>query len=100
MAAVEATASGVRWTFSPMLDIARDCRWGRVAEGSGEDPYLDMLMGVTLAPGESKMIKFELPVSELAFWNIDMEYVVEPGDFRLWVGGDSDAGDPVEFVVK
>lgn len=55
---------------------------------------------VTLAPGESKMIKFELPVSELAFWNIDMEYVVEPGDFRLWVGGDSDAGDPVEFVVK
>ncbi len=41
VAAVEATASGVRWTFSPMLDIARDPRWGRVAEGSGEDPYLD-----------------------------------------------------------
>ena len=42
IAAVEATASGVKWTFSPMLDIARDPRWGRVAEGAGEDPYLDL----------------------------------------------------------
>ncbi len=54
---------------------------------------------VTLAPGEAKTITFELPVSELAFWNIDMEYVVEPGDFRLWVAGDSASGEPVEFVV-
>ncbi len=51
VAAVEATASGVRWTFSPMLDIARDPRWGRVAEGSGEDPYLDKLMGVAMVRG-------------------------------------------------
>lgn len=51
VAAVEATASGVRWTFSPMLDIARDPRWGRVAEGSGEDPYLDALMGVAMVRG-------------------------------------------------
>lgn len=51
VAAVEATASGVRWTFSPMLDIARDPRWGRVAEGSGEDPYLDALMGVAMVKG-------------------------------------------------
>src|SRR5260370_1991909 len=36
----EASASGIRWTFSPMGDIARDARWGRMAEGSGEDPYL------------------------------------------------------------
>ncbi len=50
-AAIEATASGVRWTFSPMLDIARDPRWGRVAEGSGEDPYLDALMGVAMVKG-------------------------------------------------
>ena len=55
---------------------------------------------VTLAPGESKTITFELPVSELAFWNIDMEYVVEPGDFRLWVAGDSASGTPVDFCVK
>ena len=51
VAAVEATASGVRWTFSPMLDIARDPRWGRIAEGSGEDPYLDTQMGVAMVKG-------------------------------------------------
>ena len=55
---------------------------------------------VTLAPGETRTVTFELPVAELAFWNIDMEYVVEPGDFRLWVAGDSASGDPVDFVVK
>lgn len=51
IAAIEATASGVRWTFSPMLDIARDPRWGRVAEGSGEDTYLDSQMGVAMVKG-------------------------------------------------
>jgi len=51
VAAIEATASGVRWTFSPMLDIARDPRWGRVAEGSGEDPCLDALMGAAMVRG-------------------------------------------------
>jgi beta-glucosidase len=40
IAAREAYASGVRWTFAPMLDIARDPRWGRITEGAGEDPYL------------------------------------------------------------
>jgi beta-glucosidase len=40
IAAREARASGVHWTFAPMVDIARDARWGRIAEGSGEDPYL------------------------------------------------------------
>ncbi|MDP2886536.1 MAG: glycoside hydrolase family 3 N-terminal domain-containing protein [Ignavibacteria bacterium] len=40
IAATEATAAGVHWTFSPMVDIARDPRWGRIAEGAGEDPYL------------------------------------------------------------
>lgn len=51
IAAVEATASGIRWTFSPMLDIARDPRWGRIAEGSGEDTYLDTQMGVAMVKG-------------------------------------------------
>ena len=51
VAAVEATASGIRWTFSPMLDIARDPRWGRIAEGSGEDTYLDAVMGVAMVKG-------------------------------------------------
>lgn len=40
MAAVEASAAGLQWTFAPMVDIARDPRWGRVMEGAGEDPYL------------------------------------------------------------
>ena len=40
VAAKEATASGVKWTFAPMVDIARDPRWGRIVEGAGEDPYL------------------------------------------------------------
>ncbi|HEY6805692.1 MAG TPA: glycoside hydrolase family 3 N-terminal domain-containing protein [Pyrinomonadaceae bacterium] len=40
IAASETYASGVRWTFAPMLDIARDPRWGRITEGAGEDPYL------------------------------------------------------------
>jgi beta-glucosidase len=44
VAAREASASGIRWTFSPMVDIARDARWGRMAEGSGEDPYLGAAM--------------------------------------------------------
>ncbi|MBR2063756.1 MAG: glycoside hydrolase family 3 C-terminal domain-containing protein [Bacteroidales bacterium] len=55
---------------------------------------------VTLAPGESRTVTFELPVAELAFWNFDMEYVVEPGDFRLWIAGDSASGTPVDFIVK
>ena len=40
VAAKEASATGVNWVFSPMVDIARDPRWGRIAEGAGEDPYL------------------------------------------------------------
>jgi len=44
IAASEARAAGVHWTFAPMVDIARDARWGRIAEGSGEDPYLGSLM--------------------------------------------------------
>lgn len=46
-AALEASASGVCWTFTPMVDIARDPRWGRIVEGFGEDPYLTSLMGVS-----------------------------------------------------
>ena len=40
VAARESSASGIRWTFSPMVDISRDARWGRIAEGAGEDPFL------------------------------------------------------------
>lgn len=44
VAAEEASQAGVRWTFSPMVDIARDARWGRIVEGAGEDPYLGSAM--------------------------------------------------------
>ena len=54
---------------------------------------------VTLKPGEKKNVSFELPVSELAFWNIDMVKVVEPGDFELWVATDSQSGEEVFFKV-
>jgi hypothetical protein len=44
IAAREATGEGIRWTFSPMVDIVRDARWGRIVEGAGEDPYLGSAM--------------------------------------------------------
>jgi beta-glucosidase len=44
VAAAEAAATGLKWTFAPMVDIARDPRWGRISEGSGEDPYLGSVM--------------------------------------------------------
>ena len=44
VAANEARAAGIHWTFAPMVDIARDARWGRMVEGAGEDPYLGAAM--------------------------------------------------------
>lgn len=51
ISAVEASAQGVNWTFSPMVDISFDPRWGRVAEGSGEDPYLASLIAAAYVRG-------------------------------------------------
>ncbi|MEM2410421.1 MAG: beta-glucosidase BglX [Thermofilaceae archaeon] len=51
IAAREASAEGVKWTFAPMLDIARDPRWGRIAEGFGEDPYLASVMAWAAVKG-------------------------------------------------
>src|SRR5665213_1042203 len=51
MAADEASADGVNWTFSPMVDIARDPRWGRIAEGAGEDPYLGGVIARAMVMG-------------------------------------------------
>ncbi|HLO82419.1 MAG TPA: beta-glucosidase BglX [Chitinophagaceae bacterium] len=50
-ASLEATADGLNWAYSPMVDIARDPRWGRVAEGSGEDPYLGSLIAKAMVRG-------------------------------------------------
>ena len=51
VAATEASASGIHWTFAPMVDIARDPRWGRVMEGAGEDPYLGSLISAARVKG-------------------------------------------------
>ncbi|ATC65632.1 beta-glucosidase BglX [Nibricoccus aquaticus] len=51
IAAVEATAEGIRWTFAPMLDLTRDARWGRIAETVGEDPLLASRMGAAMVRG-------------------------------------------------
>ncbi len=51
IAAIEAAAAGLHWTFAPMVDIARDARWGRIVEGAGEDPYLGSAMAAARVRG-------------------------------------------------
>ena len=51
VAAVEATAHGIHWTYAPMVDIARDPRWGRIVEGAGEDPYLGSVVAAARVRG-------------------------------------------------
>lgn len=51
IAASEATGEGINWVFSPMVDIARDPRWGRISEGSGEDPYLGSMIAKAMVRG-------------------------------------------------
>ncbi|HEY9550833.1 MAG TPA: glycoside hydrolase family 3 N-terminal domain-containing protein, partial [Prevotella sp.] len=50
-AAIEASADGINWTFSPMVDICRDARWGRMSEGNGEDPYLGSAIARAMVKG-------------------------------------------------
>ncbi|WP_298321002.1 beta-glucosidase BglX [uncultured Aquimarina sp.] len=51
VAALEASAAGINWTFAPMIDVSRDARWGRVMEGGGEDPFLGAKIGVARIQG-------------------------------------------------
>ena len=51
IAAEEASSVGIRWTFSPMVDVSRDARWGRIAESFGEDTYLSSVLGVAMIKG-------------------------------------------------
>jgi beta-glucosidase len=55
-AGLEAAAAGINWTYAPMVDIARDPRWGRIAEGSGEDPHLGSLMAAARVRGFQQSI--------------------------------------------
>ncbi|HRN35266.1 MAG TPA: glycoside hydrolase family 3 N-terminal domain-containing protein, partial [Saprospiraceae bacterium] len=51
IAAIEASAAGINWTFSPMVDLCRDPRWGRISEGNGEDPYLGSAIAQAMVRG-------------------------------------------------
>ncbi len=57
VAARECSAAGINWTFSPMVDIARDPRWGRMSEGAGEDPYLGSRIAVAMVRGYQRDLK-------------------------------------------
>jgi beta-glucosidase len=55
---------------------------------------------VSLEPGETKIVRFEVPVGELGFWGLDMQYAVEPGAFKVWVGPNAEEGLEGEFTVR
>ena len=57
IAALEASADGICWAFSPMVDIGRDPRWGRIAEGSGEDPYLGGEIAKAMVKGYQEIFR-------------------------------------------
>jgi beta-glucosidase len=85
-----------------------DCKGTEVAQlyvqdiiGSTTRPVRELkrFSRVTLEAGETKTVTFELPMQDMAFFNLKMEKVVEPGDFRLWVGGSSEADLEADFVV-
>lgn len=57
IAATEASADGISWTFSPMVDVSRDARWGRVSEGNGEDPYLGSQIARAMVKGYQGNLK-------------------------------------------
>ena len=63
VAAIECSSMGIKWTFTPMVDIARDHRWGRVAEGYGEDTYLTSIMGAATVKGFQYTLKDETAVA-------------------------------------
>jgi beta-glucosidase len=61
IAAAEAAAAGLNWTFAPMVDVTRDARWGRVMEGSGEDPYLGSQIAIARVKGfQGNLTEFNL----------------------------------------
>lgn len=86
VAAVEASVSGLHWTFAPMIDVARDARWGRVVEGAGEDPYL----GARIA--EAQILGFQSDT--LAGRDVVMACAKHFGAYGAGAGGrDYDSAD-------
>ncbi len=86
VAAVEASVSGLHWTFAPMIDIARDARWGRVVKGAGEDPYLGSRMA------EAQVLGFQ--TDDLSNQDAMMACAKHFGAYGAGVGGrDYDRAD-------
>lgn len=83
----------------PATEIAQLYIQDKVASVTRPVKELKCFTRVTLQPGEQKTVSFKLPVYDLAFWNINMCKVVEPGDFGLWVAGDSQSGDELVFRI-
>lgn len=94
-ASVELTNSGQREGTEVVQMYVRD-KVGSVTRPVKE---LKGFRRVTLQPGERTTVSFQLPISDLAFWNIDMKRVVEPGEFTLWLGTNSDEGLSADFEV-
>ncbi len=68
LAAQDARAAGIQLTFTPMVDIARDARWGRIVEGAGEDPYLGTAMAVATTTRPTS----PSPSSAMSTWSLSM----------------------------
>lgn len=117
--AKEVAATGIHWTFAPVLDIARDLRWGRIDETFGEDPLLVGVLGsavlrgyqtavkelkafqrVELQAGETRTVELEVPYQQLALVNESLETVVEPGEFEVMVGSSSRDRDLLKEHLK
>ena len=70
LTAQEAVQAGIRWAFSPMVDVARDPRWGRIAEGYGEDTYLTSTMGAAVVRGYQKDLAMAACVKHFAGYSV------------------------------
>ena len=96
VAKVELTNTGSRETVEIVQMYVRDL------VGSVTRPVRELkgFRRVKVAPGETVVVEFELPIENLAFYGLDMVKKVEPGDFQMWIAGDSASGSPVSFIVR
>jgi beta-glucosidase len=112
VAAIEASAVGINWTFAPMVDISRDARWGRVMEVAQlyiRDKVASIVRPVkelkgfqkfSLQPDESRVVEFVLTDAELGFYTVDGDFITEPGEFDIMVGTNSQEGLQGKFTIK
>ena len=123
--AAEARSTGVDMILAPVLDLARDPRWVRIEEDFGEDTFLTGRMGLAyvqgaqgdslntdhtliaeptfkrihLEPNETRTVALRVPQRQLAVWNAERKWAVEPGSYAVWVGGSSQAQLATSFVL-